>query len=380
MSSAAVDLLIRATMIAAAGWLATVVLRRRSASLRALIWTTTLGGLLVLPALSEIAPAWRVEIWRAPAAAPVQAEPAPAVMTAQPQPDASNAVAPFGPWATTADAPIPPSPLEPVEADARAGVSWGTAAWLLWMLVTVALWLRIASSHVRLSRVANGTSDIEDADADWVELLDETRSALGISRTVRVRISEAVNVPAVAGIWRPVLLLPADASGWTLDVRRAVVIHELAHVARWDALGQLVSQLACGLYWFIPIVWHGARRAAALRERASDDVVLTAGVRPSTYAGSLIRLAQLAGGAELRTAALAMAGPSRMRERVIAILDPVARRNAVTAGTVAAVLIVATAGVTVLAAVQPAVTRDPLVTDTPAPAGLAAARPSVRHR
>ena len=56
MSSAAVDLLIRATMIAAAGWLATVVLRRRSASLRALIWTTTLGGLLVLPALSEIAP------------------------------------------------------------------------------------------------------------------------------------------------------------------------------------------------------------------------------------------------------------------------------------------------------------------------------------
>ena len=241
------------------------------------------------------------------------------------------------------------------------------------MLVTVALWLRIASSHVRLSRVANGTSDIEDADADWVELVDETRSALGISRTVRVKISEAVNVPAVAGIWRPVLLLPADASGWTLDVRRAVVIHELAHVARWDALGQLVSQLACGLYWFIPIVWHGARRAAALRERASDDVVLTAGVRPSTYAGNLIRLAQLAGGAELRTAALAMAGPSRMRERVIAILDPVARRNAVTAGTVAAVLIVATAGVTVLAAVQPAVTRDPLVTDTPAPAGLAAA-------
>ncbi len=99
MSSAAVDLLIRATMIAAAGWLATVVLRRRSASLRALIWTTTLGGLLVLPALSEIAPAWRVEIWRAPAAAPVQAEPAPAVMTAQSQPDASNAVAAFGPLA-----------------------------------------------------------------------------------------------------------------------------------------------------------------------------------------------------------------------------------------------------------------------------------------
>ena len=136
MSSAAVDLLIRVTILAATGWLATVVLRRRSASLRALIWTTTLGGLLVLPALSEIAPAWRVEVWRAPATAPVQAEPAPAVIPAQPLAAAADAVAAFGPFdgaqgrpsATLLAATIPPSPVEPIEDEARTGMSWGTAA------------------------------------------------------------------------------------------------------------------------------------------------------------------------------------------------------------------------------------------------------------
>jgi hypothetical protein len=110
-----------------------------------------------------------------------------------------------------------------------------------------------------------------------------------------------------------------------------VVLHELAHVARRDGIAQLLAQLACALYWFVPFVWLGSRAAAALRERASDDLVLRAGVRPSAYADSLLRLAHSAGGAELQLGALAMARPGgALRERVVAILDASARRECVT--------------------------------------------------
>ncbi|MDQ3071015.1 MAG: hypothetical protein M3R55_14960 [Acidobacteriota bacterium] len=108
------------------------------------------------------------------------------------------------------------------------------------------------------------------------------------------------------------------------------------------------------MYWFIPLTWHAARRAATLRERASDDQVLRAGVRATTYAESLLALARLSGGAELQPAALAMARPSRMRERVVAILDPDARRDAPAAHTVVGMLAASLAAIAALASVQPA--------------------------
>jgi hypothetical protein len=152
-----------------------------------------------------------------------------------------------------------------------------------------------------------------------------------------------------------VLLLPVDAHEWAPDVRRAVLLHELAHVARRDALGQLLGRMACAVYWCLPLVWHAARRAAALREQASDDAVLRAGIAPAAYAESLVRLARGASGADTPAAALAMARPSHLRARVLAILDPGARRSAPGMSAFAIVLVAAAALVTTVAAVEPAI-------------------------
>ena len=72
----------------------------------------------------------------------------------------------------------------------------------------------------------------------------------------------------------------------------AVLAHELAHVWRFDALTQLVAQVACAVYWFHPLVWLAARRVRIEAERACDALVVRAGMLPPDYAGDLLEIAR----------------------------------------------------------------------------------------
>ncbi|MDQ3170357.1 MAG: M56 family metallopeptidase [Acidobacteriota bacterium] len=354
--SAAFDLAVRALVLLMMASLAAALLRHRPASLRAFVWTVALGGLLLLPVVSLVTPEWRVEVWSAPAPVPAP----PSIDAVRMSVDPMDAPPLRAAQRTRLDgrvsdvAPAPIATQQIAAARVPLRIDWSALALAFTTLVTVVLFARIAISHARMARIV---ARAVAADAAWAALVSDVRGALGIRRAVPVRITGAVNVPAIVGVFRPSLLLPADAGDWPADMRRAVVLHELAHVARWDSLSQLVSQIACAVYWCIPLVWHGARRAAALRERASDDHVLRAGVRASTYADSLIGLARLARGGDLQAAVLSMARPSRMRERVVAILDPEVRRDAPPRRTIGVIVMAASAAIAALAAVQPAAAR-----------------------
>jgi bla regulator protein blaR1 len=86
------------------------------------------------------------------------------------------------------------------------------------------------------------------------------------------------------GIVYPVVLLPDDADSWPEERRRFVLVHEMAHVKRLDALTQLAGQLALALFWFDPLMWVANRRMQLEREHACDDYVLRHGTAPSKYA------------------------------------------------------------------------------------------------
>jgi len=129
------------------------------------------------------------------------------------------------------------------------------------------------------------------------------------------------------GLWQPVILLPGDAGGWPPGRRRVVLLHELAHVRRHDCLTQVLAQAACALHWFNPLVWLAARRFAIERERACDDQVLEVGTRASDYAEHLLEVARsLHQRQNWALASVAMARRSQFEGRLVAILDPKARR------------------------------------------------------
>ena len=101
-----------------------------------------------------------------------------------------------------------------------------------------------------------------------------------------------VSVPMVAGLVRPVILMPRSAESWPLSQRAAALKHERAHLERKDLWTSLIAHLACALYWFHPLAWAVARHLRREQETACDDAVLCSGFEPASYAEALIATAR----------------------------------------------------------------------------------------
>ena len=142
-----------------------------------------------------------------------------------------------------------------------------------------------------------------------------------------VAFCERITIPVVVGVVKPALLLPATiATQLTADQLEAVLLHELAHIRRYDHLFLLVQRSIEAVLFFHPAVWLVSRIVSRERENCCDDFVLRHGSKPACYAESLVRLSELRhgapGGSQEPAGALAVAdeGRSQLRRRVMRIL------------------------------------------------------------
>jgi hypothetical protein len=173
------------------------------------------------------------------------------------------------------------------------------------------------------------------------------------------------------GIFRPVILLPEEAEFWTRARLEAVLLHELAHIRRRDALTQLLAFVVCAFYWPNPLIWLGAQRLRREAETAADDAVITSGIKPSAYAGELLRIAS-----EFRVRGLslplAMAAPSALEARVKSVLEPNQSRSGVTSMDVFKIACLGMMATTAIAFARPSLAQDaPQVQSAPLPAPAA---------
>ncbi len=363
---------IRATVVLATGIALAWLMRKRSAQVRHRLWTATLLLLLLLPALTFQAPRWEMPLL------PVATRPAaeavamglpgtePAEFAAASASSAANTAPPRSEITIT---PPEPSGLEkePATAPARdvvAGSATGPdpesagarnakfehvsetvggsasepatrrgggpiAAWgpraqllLLWAIGCLAGLVSLAVGHLRFRTLVRRAHPIEDP--LWIRDLGAVGSRLGLRRDVRLLVSEAAGTPMTGGFRKAVILLPASSATWDPERRTVVLMHEVVHVRRRDALRQLLSGIVLSLYWFHPLSWVASRLAAASREEACDERVLEFGSRPSEYARHLVSLATETTSPRLPVAALSMArqSPSRLERRIMAILRP----------------------------------------------------------
>jgi hypothetical protein len=190
-------------------------------------------------------------------------------------------------------------------------IAGGVLAWLLAGMLSVG---RI----VRRGRTL--------ATPKWTRALADAAASLKLAGQPRLVMSDQVEMAFAFDAFTPTIILPASAEEWSDDRRRAVLLHELAHIRRRDLIGHVIAGVACAVYWFNPFVWAAARRLRVESELASDDVVLESGVRPSDYAQHLLDLVTNIGqGAP--TVALAMARPREFEGRLVAILDRAKTRH-----------------------------------------------------
>jgi HEAT repeat protein/ribosomal protein L11 len=134
-------------------------------------------------------------------------------------------------------------------------------------------------------------------------------------------------MPFACGVFRATIVLPAESDSWSLDRRRAVLLHELAHVRRHDLIGHTLSRLACAVYWFHPLVWTAAKQLRSESERACDDLALACGARATDYAEHLLDIVTSVRRDATPSVALAMARRKEFEGRMLAILDPELRHS-----------------------------------------------------
>ncbi len=343
-----------AVLLAGAGLLATGA-HRAPAAMRHLIWAVALATSLALPAVSGRVPSITMVVPESLAslvARPASVIDPPAAATSTPRtppppPERTDGAA--TPREEPTGSPIGSTTRSPARP-AASPLDWPTALLLLWSAGALFVVLRFTVGLGTARWMSRAATTIDDP--SWRHLAHDLSDRLGLVRTVRLLRSGRANVPMTWGWSRPVVLLPAGADDWPVECRTAVLAHELAHVQRRDCAVQAVAQLACAVYWFNPLVWLAARRLRVERERACDDQVLTMGMRPSDYAKHLLNIAHSQPMEWAAAATMAMARRSELEGRLMAILDPEARRvipRAVRMLTVSTVVILALT----LAAVEP---------------------------
>jgi beta-lactamase regulating signal transducer with metallopeptidase domain len=339
---------IRGAIIIAVAALLATLLRHRSAALRHHIWATAMIAQLAVLAFIPVLPTIRLPILptvRAELDAPLAGTSA--IDEASPAPSAaiSTSSAAVG----TGDVGAAPQSTSGPFPDTLA---------LVWLIGAGLILVRYLVGTLVMMRVALKGERIEDG--EWLVLAQRTARELGITRPVTMVWGEQVAVPITWGILYPMILLPRNAQEWVHERRRLVLVHEMAHVKRFDAFTQLLAQVTTAIFWFSPFVWLADRRLRIEREHACDDTVLRHGTEPSRYADELLQMVRTL--VRRRTpqpafAALAMARKSELEGRMLAILDPERPRRVtgITSGLSFALLSVVIAAP--LAAVDPFAVR-----------------------
>lgn len=355
-----VDASLRGSVVLLAAFGVAAVMRRASAAARHLVWTLALGGALIIPLLGSVLPAWPV------LTLPAVNAPTIAMST-------SGGVSLLASWETMAVPPaqqgIDAAPVVPASPTVHhEPLDWRWIVAVLWATGALVLALRLLVGVLRVRWLARRAVPVDDP--AWLQLAHVLARRFGLARPVTLLRSERGSVPMTWGTVYPVVLLPAEADGWSKERRTVVLAHELAHIRRWDAATQWIAHLALALYWFNPLVWIAARRLQDERERACDDAVLAAGTRPTEYADHLLDIVRSLGVAEGSVAALAMARRSQFEGRLLAILDRAARRGGVSGRLLAGTVLVAAGVVLPLAAMRAA---EPALPALPSPAAQAEA-------
>jgi beta-lactamase regulating signal transducer with metallopeptidase domain len=345
------DAFVKATVILLVAAGASLLLRRSAAALRHLVWALAFVGVLVLPVAGAIIPDWRLAAWPS-LDVPVGVDAHQVLTEPEPGSAGSSTVA-----AAPRAAPQPSAQATVQESSPlrfRITPDWTAFVIPVWVGGVALVLLALALALGRIAWVGRTAAPLMDP--AWAQLARDVAGALGVRRPVRLLRSAGPAMPMTWGIWRPVILLPADADTWSVERRRDVLLHEMAHVRRHDFLTQLIARVACAVYWFNPLAWLAGSSLRVERERACDDHVLRAGAKPSAYASHLLEIARALRAAPATSlASVAMARPSQLATRLLDVLDATRRRGIVAPRVAVPAWIAAAVIVIPLAAVAPRV-------------------------
>ena len=354
-------LLAKATLILLTALGITVVMQRASGGARHLVWLVTLGTLLVVPAIAYWAPL-RLEV--------LPAVEAPSVVTDNGDAARASLTDPL-PGATAQPVATYTSPERKPVLAAVTGLRGFSLVVAIWASVVLMLLAWLAWSAFTVRRIVRNAQPLDTH--DWMVPLWEIADRLELEEPPRLLGSSDAKMPFACGFATPTIVLPLSSESWSLDRRRAVLLHELAHVKRRDLAGHTLGRLTCAVYWFHPLVWTAAKQLRNESERACDDLALSCGAKASDYAEHLLDIVTSVKGDATPAVAMAMARRKEFEGRMLAILDPDLRHSTPNRRQSAALIATLAVIALVVGAASPAPRASAIVVTSSVPSGQAIA-------
>lgn len=157
----------------------------------------------------------------------------------------------------------------------------------LWIAGVVVFSLRLTAGWMYFSRLKNTAVPVSDS---WYDLMDRLANQLGLTQFIQLCESANISAPVVAGIFKPVILVPIGMfAGLSPQQVEAVLLHELTHIRRHDFLINLAQSVIEVVYFFNPFVWIISATVRNEREFCCDDEVVRQ-YNPRIYAEALAYL------------------------------------------------------------------------------------------
>ena len=217
---------------------------------------------------------------------------------------------------------------QPVSLDAELG----KALLLVWTAGAVAGLILLGCQVTALvSLKRSGSTPGPELAAVWAEV-----SARKGRRSVKLLISRRSTLPAACGYFRAVILAPeALCRKLNREETRHLLLHELAHLNRYDDWSLLVHRFIQSLLWWHPVVWFLSGRLDEERELVCDDIVVEETSR-RRYARTLVRVAEVVNGDAIALAPGVLRGNlTRRIESLLRISARPARSSRARAGVAA---------------------------------------------
>jgi len=165
---------------------------------------------------------------------------------------------------------------------------WISGLYLSLLLIPVFRFIR-NYRYVQIIR----TYGLSKIPVDWRIYVQQHAELMGIRKKVQIWVSDFVASPVTVGFLKPMILVPAAAiNHLTPQQLEAVLLHELAHIRRYDYLLNLLVNIIRTILYFNPFVSALVKSLEREREKSCDEMVLQFQYNPFQYATALLTLQQ----------------------------------------------------------------------------------------
>lgn len=208
----------------------------------------------------------------------------------------------------------------------------------IWLIGIAFLMVRLFLNYKQLHRLDQ--QYVQLPNVEWLDRMNDFCKQLGITRKVKLLLSERTSEPITFRHFRPVILLPVSMmTGLTAAQIETLLLHELAHIQRHDYLINLFQSVLEILFFFHPAVWWISRIVREEREHCCDDLVLKYQEHPMLYAEALLQIQANHYSLKINLAMSAKGNHKPLTTRIQRLFGKYPSPNSITRGTLVVFLV-----------------------------------------